>query len=118
MDFFNKYIGDETEFFVEFQGIPPFSFTYTRDSAIDESSLHEETFTVKDIQQSKVFISTWVIFLMRFFSIIYVHHKVGHSKLRLFMTSIVGSLVSDKVMLMRTLLLARLLRNEGENGII
>lgn len=45
--------GDESSFSIDFEGVPPFSFTYTR-SRSGTSALKEELFTVSDISSKHV----------------------------------------------------------------
>ena len=47
--------GDESSFSVDFEGQPPFSFTYARSRSLgSESAVKEELFTVKDIKTKHV----------------------------------------------------------------
>jgi nucleoporin POM152 len=47
--------GDESQFVVDFQGTPPFSFTYSR-SKLESRSSQDEVITVSDIQSHRVII--------------------------------------------------------------
>lgn len=46
--------GDESSFSIDFEGVPPFSFTYTRSRSGGSSALKEELFTVSDIKSKHV----------------------------------------------------------------